>query len=91
MLTNDIISFDQLGPVIYLMFSAQIWPSWNNKKWILFLKIFLWVIASKSLIKPKIKKMCVSGYPTMPNFSSPTLKIFKIIWGFPCLAILFSY
>ena len=37
------------------------------------------------------KKMCVSGYPIVPNFSPLTLKFFKDLWGFPHSAILFSY
>ena len=39
------------------------------------------------LIRPKIKKKCVSGYPAVPTFSPPTLKFFKDF----VLAILFSY
>ena len=27
------------------------------------------------------KKMCVSGYPAVPNFSPPTLKFFKDFVG----------
>ena len=33
------------------------------------------------MLRPGIKKVCVSGYPTKPNFSPPTLKIFKDFVG----------
>ena len=36
-----------------------------------------------SEIRPKIKKLRVSGYPTVPNFLPPTLKFLSIFRGFP--------
>ena len=45
-------------------------------------------------IRPKIKRLCVSGYPTVPNILPPTLNFFKhfygISMGFPSLAIYVS-
>ena len=42
----------------------------------------VWACKKTSLAKA-YNKMCVSGYPTLPNFLSPTLSFLSIFRGFP--------
>ena len=41
---------------------------------------FRYPLLSVAMIRPKIKKW-VSGYPSVPNFSPPTLRFFKFFRG----------